>query len=103
MKRQKWLTGILTVMLVASFLLAVGSFVAVSSAQASPPGPRDPCAYFDCDTWQGTCACASGYLYCSTTIHHCCYNPYPEACSRCPSPCCWWWCQCYDWPDCHPY
>ena len=47
MKRQEWLTGILAVMLVASFLVAVGSFVA-PFAQAAPPQPEDTCAYFDC-------------------------------------------------------
>lgn len=45
MKRQKWLTGILAVMLVASFLLAVVSFVAPSPARAAGGGGAEPEAF----------------------------------------------------------
>jgi len=40
MKRQKWLTGILAVMLVASFLLAAISLVTATTVNAAPPPPQ---------------------------------------------------------------
>lgn len=94
MKRQKWLTGILVVMLVASLLLAVGTFAPVV-ASASGGGkdgiePEEICSYFMCITdytpceWQGH----QGYW------EYCCYFPYPQMCQYC-DPCCWW--QCHWW------
>ena len=95
MKRQKWLTGILAVMLVTSLMLAVGGFAWVSSAHAGGGvTPDDPCAYFDCHTYWGYCECPGGGWGCATWCTHCCYNPYPAACYRCPSPCCWCYCYC---------
>ena len=92
MKRQKWLMGILAVMLAASFLLAVVSFVAPMDAQAAPPQPEgcppecnlvaqcfDCCmwepgvGWMCCDYWLTKCDCINsaceGY-----TAYHCTYD-----------------------------
>jgi len=95
MKRQKWLTGILAVMLVASFLLVVGAFAPVIAFASGGGGggidPDEICSNFFCD-WTGQ--------YCEWQGHQgyeeiCFYIPYPEMCPRCPPPCEWtqyhWW------------
>ncbi|MEA3339204.1 MAG: hypothetical protein U9R15_04495 [Chloroflexota bacterium] len=71
MKRQKWLTGILTVMLVASLLLAVVSLVVLSSARAAG-GPQPEVQCPSCQGWKEHCSnCNCPYLgYCSGSCEY---------------------------------
>lgn len=104
-KTQRVVKGTLAVMVVASFLLAAASFVALPAAQAAPPQPRDPCAYWDCYSFTCYCCvpirgdCPWG---CTSWCTRCCYSPYPSACYRCPGDCCWCSCYCpeYGWGEC---
>jgi len=74
MKGQKWLTRILAVMLVASFLLAVVSFVVPSPARAAGgPQPRVQCP--SCQGWKTYC-----------------YNCYCPYLGYCPGWCEYNWC-----------
>jgi hypothetical protein len=51
MKRQKWLRGVLVVMLVASLLLAVGTFAPIVAAGGGGGiEPEETCSYFMCAT-----------------------------------------------------
>ncbi len=83
MKRQKWLTGILAVMLVTSFLLAVASLVMPNTAVAGGDGPQPQ---VQCPSCSGTgylvcCQCWIGDYYCAG---------------------CWYREPCWD-NDCNPY
>ena len=76
MKRQKWLAGILAVMVLASLMLAVVAFVAPASTQAGPPQPLYPCS--GCGWREGYYCydCRDGVLWeCPEYWDHC-WNPY---------------------------
>lgn len=94
MKRQKWLTGILAVMLAASFLLAVGVFAPIVASASGGEGggiePEETCSYFICSTDYNPCEWNGHQGYWEL----CCYAPYPQMCPYC-DPCCWW--QCHWW------
>ena len=92
MKRQKWLTGVLVVMLMTSLLLAVGTFAPIVAAGGGGGiEPEEICSNFDCWPEGGGCQYWGQYGYWET----CCYTPFPQMCQYCPSPCCWtqchWW------------
>ncbi len=75
MKQQKWLVRILAVMLVASFLLAVASFVLSNTAVAGGGGPQP----------QAQCPSCEGVAYlqccqCWHDNHYCAYCWYKEKC-----------------------
>ncbi len=95
MKRQKWLTGILAVMLVASFLLAVGALAPIAASASGGGGggiePEEICSNFQCMAYPD--------LYCAWNgdpgyFEYCRYEPYPYMCQYC-DPCGWW--QCHWW------
>ncbi len=95
MKRQKWLTGILVVMLVTSFLLAVGAFAPIVASASGGGGggieSEEICSNYDCYNTGEHCEYQGQW----GTWYHCCWVPFPAMCDRCPSPCCWdechWW------------
>ena len=61
MKRQKWLTGILAVMLVVSFLLAAISLVTATTAKAAPPPPQPDYQCPSCwEPWYLVCRACCG-------------------------------------------
>ena len=94
MKRQKWLTGVLAVMLVASLLLAVGTFVPIvvsaSGDGGGGPEPEEICSSYECLPWGGYCDYQGHFGY----WEFCYYVPYPEMCQYC-DPCTWY--QCHWW------
>ena len=73
MKRQKWLTGILAVMLVASLLLAVAALALPTPARAAGgPGSRE--------SWYE-------YRNCGSCIFDYVCGPYPDDAQLCE----YWW------------
>ena len=56
MKGQKWLTGILALMLVVSFVLALGSFVAYAACETCQwTSPSCQHMGYQCDNWDFMC------------------------------------------------
>jgi len=72
MKRQKWLMGVLAVMLLASLVLAVAAFVTPRPALADGGVQPDGCVP-ECDSWCLCCAPVPGWQCCSEG--HCCSWP----------------------------
>lgn len=93
-KYEKMVRGMLAVMLVVSFLLAVvtlAPIAASASGGGGDPQPEDTCSNYDCYNTGKYCEYNGQIGY----IEHCCYQPWPDICDYCPSPCCWdqchWW------------
>jgi hypothetical protein len=82
---QKVAMGVLAVMLVASLLLAVASFVWLPSAQAAPPRPLTYCWEEEGSPW-----CYDHAIW-QCTYYYCCNHP-----DLCPQGCCLvsFWCDC---------
>lgn len=97
-KMHSVVVGVLTVMLVASLLLAVVNLLApVRKALAGPPEPEGYCDYF-WDCWKKV-GC-DFYTQCPPSNPPCIgearvkflyyrYQRYAGACEACPTPCCW--------------
>lgn len=75
-KMHRLILSALAVMLVASLLLAVASFVALPSAQAAPPRPLTYC-WDQLEFW-----CVDHNLW-MCTVTYCCNHP-----DYCPQGCC---------------
>ena len=96
-KVQRVVMSVLTVMLVASLLLAVMSLLAPArKALAGPVEPEGYCDYFwECWKIDGT-YCGDEYcpgtgcgMYGIYKYKYYKYWRYAGACEACPSPCCW--------------
>jgi hypothetical protein len=75
MKRQKWLTGVLAAMLVASFLVAAINVVATIHAEAAGPEPNVQCP--SCGSWMNhcyKCYCPSGGFCDAWCQYRWCYD-----------------------------